>query len=177
MKIKPGNYKYGGSLPYEDYIFILDRFPVFCVDLMLVRNNNISGIEVLLFKRRNDSHIGRWCMIGGRLWKGETIKKALKRQGEDIGVKFQFVPPFSSNLPIWINDKVKQVPSKLAVTAVYPAKITSEKIKKVGNEYTAYRWFNKEEILNKNKYQFAYDHKNKVVQSLKILEDIIRFKF
>lgn len=57
--------------------------PIPCVDVVLV-----SGEKFLLCKRKNKPGIGKWCIPGGRVLRGETLRRAVIRKvEEETGLK------------------------------------------------------------------------------------------
>jgi ADP-ribose pyrophosphatase YjhB (NUDIX family) len=71
-----------GKLPYWRHRLILGQVPIACVDLLPTRQTD-GHTEVGLIKRR-DEHGGiRWAMLGGGVYRGETIAEALDRHVRD----------------------------------------------------------------------------------------------
>jgi colanic acid biosynthesis protein WcaH len=71
-------------LPVKLYKKILDVMPILCVDIIV---QNAHG-EYLLIKRGNEPLKGQWWVIGGRVFKGETLQNSAKRKlFEEIGVR------------------------------------------------------------------------------------------
>lgn len=63
-------------IPLDKYADILKDLPIFCVDIIIKNNQE----EYLLIKRNNEPKKGEWWVIGGRVLKGETAKKAAIRK-------------------------------------------------------------------------------------------------
>ena len=62
-------------LPEKKYREILDLVPIVCVDIC-VRHNG----KLLMIKRKNEPEKGAWWIIGGRIFKGETMEQAAFRK-------------------------------------------------------------------------------------------------
>jgi colanic acid biosynthesis protein WcaH len=70
-------------LPEEQYAKIMEVLPILCVDIMI---QNPEG-EYLLIKRVNEPLKGQWWVIGGRVFKGETLKEAaIRKVREEVGL-------------------------------------------------------------------------------------------
>lgn len=134
------------------------------VDLVVLRKSR-TGWEVLLIMRKTGYAKGEWCIIGGRIRKGEVIKDTFKRQMDDLGVKLQIIPPFNYNFPAVVNDHLNQDKTKQSICNVYPTKIISGKLRDEGEEYKGFKWFRKDELP-----QLAYDHKFEVLEAIKVLD-------
>lgn len=63
-------------VPKEQYIQILKNLPILCVDIIV---QNKKG-EYLLVKRANKPKKGRWWVIGGRVFKTESLEQAARRK-------------------------------------------------------------------------------------------------
>lgn len=70
----------------EEYKNILDKVPVFCVDIIVMNNEG----EVLVVQRENEPGKGEWWVPGGRLQKNETIVECAKRKAkEELGLDLE----------------------------------------------------------------------------------------
>jgi len=63
-------------IPTEQYKQIMGVMPILCVDAVIKNNNG----EYLLVKRKNKPLKGEWWVIGGRVYKGETLVKSIIRK-------------------------------------------------------------------------------------------------
>lgn len=152
-------------LSEEEYKLVTDKTPIPTVDLVILRNSK-KGWEVLLLVRKTGYAKGKWCIIGGRIWKNEKIRDAIKRQADDLGVQVKIIPPFNENFPVMVNDDSKLDLTKHPISSVYPVKIVGGMIREEGEEYKGFRWF----PVNKLP-PLAYDHKNEIVSAIKRLKD------
>ena len=66
------------ALSAAAYKKILDSFPIACVDLLVV-----YGKEFALVKRNHEPLLGELWFPGGRIFKGETFEKTIKRKLRD----------------------------------------------------------------------------------------------
>lgn len=73
-------------LPSDTYKTIVDTVPVLCVDAIIT--NDIG--EYLLIKRAVEPLKGEWWVPGGRVYKSETLKEAVKRKiREELGIEIR----------------------------------------------------------------------------------------
>ena len=154
----------------KEYKFVCIKTPIPTIDLVILRKNkNIT--ETLLLIRKTGYERVKWCIIGGRIRIGETIKKAIDRHALDLGVKVRIIEPFNSNFPAFIEDNLKQDKTKQPLGLVFPAEILAGKIRQEGKEFKGFKWF----PINKLP-KLAYDHKNEVITTLKKLKKFGRKK-
>jgi len=77
-------------IPEVKYVQIIEVLPILCVDIVV---RNWRG-EYLLIKRANEPLKGHWWVIGGRVFKGETLEQAAVRKvREETGVSVSKVRP------------------------------------------------------------------------------------
>lgn len=151
----------------QEYHLVTQKTPIPTVNLVILRKK--GGLwEVLLLIRKTGYAKGRWCMIGGRVWRRETLKKAIDRQIADLGVKINILSPFNPNFPSFIDDRNNQDKTKHPISIVYPAEIISGKVREEGGEYKGFKWF----PIN-NLPKIAYGQK---LQIQKTLEQLKRLK-
>lgn len=71
-------------IPLDQYSEITKVLPILCVDI--VAQNTIG--EYLLIKRANEPKKGHWWVIGGRVFKGETMEgAAIRKVKEETGLQ------------------------------------------------------------------------------------------
>ena len=69
-------------IPHKQYARIVDSVPLLTVDA-IIRHNGLY----LLVKRKNEPLAGHWWVIGGRVFKGESVEEAMRRKiKEEVGV-------------------------------------------------------------------------------------------
>jgi len=122
------------------YNLVTKKTPIPCVDLVILREIK-ETLEVLLILRKTGYARGNWCLIGGRQRIGETLKDALKRQAEELGIEVEIMVPFTSNFPAWIYDELGQDKTKQSLTHIYPVRIKSGQLREEGKEYESFKWF------------------------------------
>lgn len=152
----------------EEYKIVTEKSVVPCIDLVILRRNNKGEIEVLLLIRKTGYGKGKWCIIGGRYWKGERAREAIDRQAKDLDVKVEVIPPFEPGFPAWAHDDPAQDDTKHPCSMVYPVKIISGQIRDEGEEYKGYKWFS----INNLPSGIAYHHEHEI---LKAVDQLKRF--
>ena len=157
---------------------IQKNMPVACVDLLVLRKlspglgsfklgpgkQKNGGLEVLLIKRKIFPEEGKWCLIGGRVFKGEYTKDTIKRQAkEELGVSVKIIPPWNENAPFAVfNDPVSDK-QKHFVVLTYPVAITTGKLNAIGPEFSEAKWFPLNKLPPASTFGF---HHNKVLAML-----------
>lgn len=124
----------------EEYKLVTKLTPIPTVNLVILRGQKKER-EVILIVRKTGYAKGRWCMIGGRVWKKETLEHTIERHVKDLGVKIRILPPFNSNFPSFIDDRKTQDETKHPISIIYPAEITSGRVREEGEEYQGFKWF------------------------------------
>lgn len=124
----------------QEYYLITKKTPIPTVNLVILKQNK-NRWEILLLVRKTGYAKGRWCMIGGRVRIDESLKQAINRQASDLKVKVKIISPFNLNFPAFIDDRNTQDKTKHPISLVYPAVITSGKVREEGEEYKGYKWF------------------------------------
>ncbi len=120
---------------------IQKSMPVACVDLIVLRKNK-GVVETLLIKRKLYPEEGKWCLIGGRILKGEYARDTIKRQAlKEFGVSVKILPPWNEMMPLGTFSDPVSDKQKHFVVLVYPIIITKGKLKKEGPEYSEAKWF------------------------------------
>lgn len=120
---------------------IQKSIPIACIDLIVLRKNK-GMIETLLVKRKLYPEEGKWCLIGGRILKGEYIKNTVKRQAfKELGISVKILAPWSEIMPLSTFSDPTSDKQKHFVVLVYPVVITKGKLKKEGPEFSETKWF------------------------------------
>lgn len=84
-------------LSVEEWQWVQQVVPIACVDVLPIQvktrtgNDTIPEIEKVLLIWRNTPHQGtRWCLIGGRMFYGDSLGKAVEGQlTETLGLRFE----------------------------------------------------------------------------------------
>lgn len=124
----------------DEYELVTQKTPMPTVNLVILRKTKNSW-ELLLLIRKTGYAKGDWCMIGGRVWKGETLQAAIQRQANDLAVKVKILSPFNPNFPSFIDDRNNQDETKHPISLIYPAEIISGQVREEGEEYKGFKWF------------------------------------
>ncbi len=132
--------------------------------MVILRKSN-NNWETLLLIRKTGYAKGQWCIIGGRVYIGESLNQAIDRQAEDLKVKVKIIPPFDSNFPSFIDDQKNQDKTKSPLSLVYPVEIKSGEVREEGEEYKCYEWFS----IN-NLPKIAYGQKLQIRKSVEQLK-------
>lgn len=149
----------------QEYQLITGKTPIPTVNLVIVRQNACCW-EILLLVRKTGYAKGSWCMIGGRVRIGESLKQAIERHAKDLKVKVEIIAPFGPNFPAFIDDRNTQDETKHPISMIYPANIISGKVRNEGEEYKGYKWFPIDKLP-----EIAYGQKlqiKKTIEKLKI---------
>lgn len=153
----------------EEYLLVTKKTPIPTVNLVILRKNK-DDWNVLLLVRKTGYAKGAWCIIGGRVWVGETLKQTIDRQAEDLKVKVKVISPFNSNFPSFIDDQKNQDRTKSPLSFVYPVAIVSGEVREEGEEYKGYKWF----PINKVP-KTGYGQKKQIEKTIKHLKKLGKF--
>lgn len=81
------------SLSKEDWNYVLERMPIPCIDVAMRYNTPEHDNEILWIRRNNEPYYDKWALVGGRIYKHESINMALERiVKSETGVKLQYEP-------------------------------------------------------------------------------------
>ena len=146
-------------IPDKLFQTIQESMPIACVDLIILRKNKENMVETLLIKRSIYPEIGKWCLIGGRIIKGERISDTINRQAErELGISVNIITPWNETTPIMsLSDPLSDI-QKHFVVLVYPVIIYTGQIKESGPEFSETRWF----PLDKMPKSLGFAHKQEL---------------
>lgn len=144
-------------IPDELFQAIQKNMPVPCVDLIVLQKNKKSVLETLLIKRKIYPEQGKWCLIGGRILKGERTPNTIRRQAKlELGVSVKILPPWNETAPFAVfNDPVLDK-QKHFVVLVYPVAITKGKLNASGPEFSEAKWFPLDKLPSKTQIGFYH---------------------
>ncbi len=79
-------------LEASDWKWVQDSVPVACVDVAPLRLDSVGQIERIGLIFRKTPHQGsRWCLVGGRVFRNESLAEAIARQlRETLGESLHF---------------------------------------------------------------------------------------
>jgi ADP-ribose pyrophosphatase YjhB (NUDIX family) len=152
----------------SDWKWVQDTLPIACCDVVPVQMiGNGQTIEKIGLIYRDTPHQGmRWCMVGGRMYRNESMAEAATRQlRETLGPEVQFqidpqaqpdfvVQYFTSTRPVGFLD-----PRQHAITLAFVIPITG-KIAAMG-EAASFQWFDPTDLPPADEWGFS---QNVVVQ-------------
>lgn len=153
----------------KEYFLVTKKTPIPTVNLVILRKNK-ETFEVLLLIRKTGYANGQWCIIGGRVHIGESLKQAIDRQAEDLKVKVKIIPPFDSTFPSFIDDQKNQDKTKSPLSFIYPVEIVSGEVRREGEEYKGYKWFSISKIP-----KISYGQKLQIQTTIEQLKKLGRF--
>jgi ADP-ribose pyrophosphatase YjhB (NUDIX family) len=138
-----------------------ETMPIPCVDVVPVRLDASGKIEKIGLIFRDTPHQGeRWCIVGGRLWRNETLAGAITRQlRETLGPGIGFAldadpqPDYVSQYFPTAREVGGIDPRQHAVTVVYVIPLTGEPVP--GGEATDFRWFDPTQLPGPEEFGFG----------------------
>lgn len=125
------------ELPKGSYHTIIKYMPIACVDIVIFYNG-----KFLMGKRRNKPARGQWWLPGGRVWKGETQERAVRRKVfEETGLKVtkaKFLGVVDALFP----DSMFHTPNH-SICTVYAVTLQSIKGLRPDQQNSQLKWFSK----------------------------------
>lgn len=81
-----------GWLPYEKWVTVQNSVPIVCVDVVLFNEpKTTKSMRCGLILRETPHQGTKWCLVGGRMLRGENFNDAILRQiGETLGKEVEF---------------------------------------------------------------------------------------
>lgn len=150
-------------LSAEDYELIQNSIPIACVDIAPLRPDKQGGIEAIGLIFRDTPHQGRrWCLVGGRVLRNETLAAAVSRQLRQTlgdGIRFQLdsdaqpvyvAQYFPARQPVGLID-----PRQHAITMNYCVEIGGEVVPQ--GEALEFRWFAPDSLPKPDEFGFEQD--------------------
>lgn len=136
------------------------RVPVACVDVLPLSTQTLGGTKVGLIYRETPHQGHRWCLIGGRLFRNESLRAAIVRQiHEVLGARARCV----LNVPVqpvliaeYFSRRLKGHlfdPRHDAVGLTFAVEIRGG-IRPMG-EALDFKWFDPEELPGSNLFGFG----------------------
>ncbi len=125
-------------IPNTLYKRILEVIPIPCVDAVIVNRG-----AFLLGKRANRPSKGKWFAPGGRVIKGETFERALKRIiREETGIsKISVLRQLVTGHTI--HKTSAQGPGSHTINTAYLVEVPDRKLGKGDGQNSEFRWFTK----------------------------------
>jgi colanic acid biosynthesis protein WcaH len=133
-------------IPARLYEKILRVMPIACVDAVIVR-----GRSFLLGKRMNKPAKGKWFVIGGRVMKGESLERSIKRHVKaETGLTDLRIKKFLTAAAVIFKDSA-QGPSSHAISSVFLVEMPT-KILSPSKENKELKWFTR---IDKNWHPYV----------------------
>jgi ADP-ribose pyrophosphatase YjhB (NUDIX family) len=139
----------GGYLSEEDYERARQLVPISCVDVLPYRM--AKGLEVGLIKRLVPTKTGDWtsgwALVGGRVYRGETLEVALRRHIETtLGPRVEWDPNVDWDHPVVVGQYLPEPvegssfdPRQHSIAVTYA--VTLDGSPKPQGEAEDFRWF------------------------------------
>jgi colanic acid biosynthesis protein WcaH len=125
-------------IPAAQYKQILEVMPVLCVDVV-IRN---AGGEYLLVKRANEPLKGQWWVVGGRVYKNETLEQAvLRKVKQEIGVTVHALEPIGYYEDRFEKNSIKMDSPLHAVSVVFSVVIDGQQTIKTDGQSLEWKFF------------------------------------
>jgi ADP-ribose pyrophosphatase YjhB (NUDIX family) len=151
-------------LDASEWKWVQDTMPIACCDVVPVQvGDDGKAVERIGLIYRATPHQGmRWCMVGGRMWRNESLVEAIGRQlRETLGplVRFALEPDrqpdfiaqyFTFNRPNYLLD-----PRQHAITSSFVVPINGE-ITAMG-EAESFQWFDRDQLPPSAEFGFDQD--------------------
>ncbi len=123
-------------IPAALYKKILAAVPIPCVDVVIA-----NGRKFLLVKRKNKPAQRKWWFIGGRIFKGETLQRALRRKlNEESDIKIFRVKKLLAAQETIFKSSAFGVPAH-TVNSVFLVETKEPGSMTKHSDYHEFRWF------------------------------------
>jgi 8-oxo-dGTP diphosphatase len=123
-------------------------------------------VKVLLIKRKNEPHCGKWALIGGALYNNEELITGMKREiDEKTGIKEDIDIHFSSVIDDIERSNLQRM---IAITYIGIINIDRVKFLKDTLKTSDANWFDIKEVP-----ELAYDHNKVLETNLRTLQEKI----
>jgi ADP-ribose pyrophosphatase YjhB (NUDIX family) len=151
-------------LSADDWKWVQDHMPIPCADVVPVQlgadGRTIARVGLIY---RDTPHQGmRWCMVGGRMWRNESLAEAAGRQLRETlgpGVQFQIDPERQPDFVVQYFTARRSIgyldPRQHAITLAIVVPITGE-IAAMG-EAESFKWFSPDDLPPTGDWGFEQD--------------------
>ncbi len=150
-------------LPRQEWEFVQSRVPIACVDILPIKvgpGNPTIVRSIGLILRNSPGEGERWCLIGGRLLRNESLPEALQRQvRETLGHAVTVEPP-PDQQPTYIEQyfttpraEGRVDPRQHALGLIYCLPIEGEV--QVQGEALRFAWFDTNELPSPDEFGFG----------------------
>jgi ADP-ribose pyrophosphatase YjhB (NUDIX family) len=151
-------------LDADDWKWVQDTMPIACCDVVPVQvGSDGRAVERIGLIYRNTPHQGmRWCVVGGRIWRGESLAQAAGRQlretlGPAIGfeVEADRQPDFVVQYFTTVRPHSLLDPRQHAITSMFVVPI--EGMITAMGEAESFRWFDRNALPASQEFGFEQD--------------------
>jgi ADP-ribose pyrophosphatase YjhB (NUDIX family) len=151
-------------LSAEDWKWVQDTLPIACTDVVPVRlaGDGRTVAQVGLIYRDTPHQGRRWCIVGGRMWRGESIAETATRQLHDTlgpNVRFKIDPDRQPDYVVQYFLTRRDIgfvdPRQHALTMVIAVPIAGE-ITAMG-EALSFQWFDADRLPPSDEWGFGQD--------------------
>jgi ADP-ribose pyrophosphatase YjhB (NUDIX family) len=151
-------------LAADDWKWVQDTMPIPCADVVPVQlGGDGQTIQRIGLIYRDTPHQGyRWCMVGGRMWRNESLAEAASRQLLETlgpGVTFQIDPDRQPDFVVQYFTSRREIgfldPRQHAITLAIVVPIAGE-IAPMG-EAASFKWFDPDALPPAAEWGFEQD--------------------
>ncbi len=150
-------------LDAADWKWVQDSVPVVCTDIVPLRLDASGEIERIGLIFRETPHQGRrWCLVGGRVFRNESLNEAVARQlRETLGESLRYQVPLDVQ-PLYVSQYFtheREVgvydPRQHAVAMNYCVAVEGEAMAQ--GEALRFEWFAPEDLPIADTFGFGQD--------------------
>jgi ADP-ribose pyrophosphatase YjhB (NUDIX family) len=151
-------------LSNEDWKWVQETMPIPCADVVPVKfASDGKTIQQIGLIYRDTPHQGvRWCMVGGRMWRNESLAEAATRQLREtlgLAIRFDIDPERQPDFVVQYFTSRRSVgyldPRQHAITLAIVVPVTGE-ISAMG-EAQSFKWFNPDQLPPPAEWGFEQD--------------------
>jgi len=128
----------------QTFKIVIKSSPLISIDLLVKKNN-----KILLGKRVNKPALGYFFTTGGRIYKNESIQKAIFRIAKsELNIDLKFTPKFLNVFEHFYADGIYDDVSTHYVNLAYELNIDDEALNLPTQQHSEYCWFEVDELLH-----------------------------
>lgn len=124
-------------IPVDQYKQIVEVLPILCVDIIVT---NTCG-EYLLVKRANEPLKGQWWVIGGRVYKGETLEQAaIRKVKEEVSLDLDRVNAIGYYEDVFFKNSLGVADGLQTVSIVFRGIVDGRQAVKLDSQSTDWKY-------------------------------------